>query len=76
MYRLIAIVLSMLSLIICRGSALHCVFHRPFVTRSCRMMSAPFDGNIPLDKLDFSYSRSSGPGGQNVNKVNTKAEIR
>ncbi|NXW93101.1 ICT1 hydrolase, partial [Alopecoenas beccarii] len=27
-------------------------------------------------RLSVSYSRSSGPGGQNVNKVNTKAEIR
>jgi peptidyl-tRNA hydrolase ICT1 len=32
--------------------------------------------HVPLDKIDFSYARSSGPGGQNVNKVNTKAEIR
>jgi len=24
---------------------------------------------IPVDKIEFSYSRSSGPGGQNVNKV-------
>ncbi|KAJ3115649.1 hypothetical protein HDU96_000267 [Phlyctochytrium bullatum] len=29
-----------------------------------------------LDKVDVSFSRSSGPGGQNVNKVNTKVEIR
>ena len=28
------------------------------------------------DKLEVSYSRSSGPGGQNVNCVSTKAEIR
>ncbi|NXN84604.1 ICT1 hydrolase, partial [Bombycilla garrulus] len=28
------------------------------------------------DRLTVSYSRSSGPGGQNVNKVNSKAEIR
>ncbi|KAG8537682.1 hypothetical protein GDO81_024083, partial [Engystomops pustulosus] len=28
------------------------------------------------DRLTISYSKSSGPGGQNVNKVNTKAEIR
>ncbi|KAJ6660345.1 hypothetical protein lerEdw1_017768, partial [Lerista edwardsae] len=28
------------------------------------------------DRLSVSYCRSSGPGGQNVNKVNTKAEIR
>ncbi len=26
--------------------------------------------------LDFTYVRSSGPGGQNVNKVNTKAILR
>lgn len=25
--------------------------------------------------LEFSFSRSSGPGGQNVNKVNTKVEL-
>lgn len=31
---------------------------------------------IPLDKLDFQFARSSGPGGQNVNKLNTKAELR
>uniref|UniRef100_A0A669Q3C5 Large ribosomal subunit protein mL62 n=1 Tax=Phasianus colchicus TaxID=9054 RepID=A0A669Q3C5_PHACC len=28
------------------------------------------------DRVTVSYSRSSGPGGQNVNKVNTKAEVR
>jgi ribosome-associated protein len=27
-------------------------------------------------ELDFSASRSSGPGGQNVNKVSTKMELR
>ena len=27
-------------------------------------------------RLDFQYARSSGPGGQNVNKLNTKAEVR
>ncbi|XP_029456440.1 peptidyl-tRNA hydrolase ICT1, mitochondrial [Rhinatrema bivittatum] len=31
---------------------------------------------IPLDRLTISYSRSSGPGGQHVNKVNSKAEVR
>jgi peptidyl-tRNA hydrolase ICT1 len=29
-----------------------------------------------LNRLEFSYARSSGPGGQNVNKLNTKAEVR
>lgn len=28
------------------------------------------------NELEFSASRSSGPGGQNVNKVNTKVELR
>ncbi|XP_033988984.1 peptidyl-tRNA hydrolase ICT1, mitochondrial [Trematomus bernacchii] len=32
--------------------------------------------HIPVDRLKVSYSRSSGPGGQNVNKVSTKAEVR
>ncbi|XP_076616275.1 large ribosomal subunit protein mL62 [Chaetodon auriga] len=32
--------------------------------------------HIPVDRLRVSYSRSSGPGGQNVNKVSTKAEVR
>jgi len=31
---------------------------------------------IPLNELIFSTSRSGGPGGQNVNKVNTKTELR
>lgn len=34
------------------------------------------DVEIPLDRVEFSFARSSGPGGQNVNKLNTKAEIR
>lgn len=35
-----------------------------------------FQGHIPEGELEISYSRSSGPGGQNVNKVNSKVEIR
>jgi ribosome-associated protein len=31
---------------------------------------------IPESELIFSTSRSRGPGGQNVNKVNTKVELR
>lgn len=31
---------------------------------------------IPATDLKFRYARSSGPGGQNVNKVATKAELR
>lgn len=32
--------------------------------------------NIPLAELGFAFSRSSGAGGQNVNKVNTRVELR
>jgi ribosome-associated protein len=31
--------------------------------------------DIPQDELTFSASRSSGPGGQNVNKVNTRVTL-
>jgi ribosome-associated protein len=31
---------------------------------------------IPLREMTFSASRSGGPGGQNVNKVSTKVELR
>ena len=32
--------------------------------------------SIPLREFRFQFARSGGPGGQNVNKVNTKAELR
>ena len=31
---------------------------------------------IPEEQLEWSFARSSGPGGQNVNKVNSKATLR
>ncbi len=31
---------------------------------------------IPIAEFSFQYARSSGPGGQNVNKVNTKVLLR
>ena len=31
---------------------------------------------IPLREFRFTFARSSGPGGQNVNKLNTKATLR
>ena len=31
---------------------------------------------IPTSEFSFSYMRSSGPGGQNVNKVSTKVRLR
>ena len=36
----------------------------------------PTKKRIPTGELDFSFSRSSGAGGQNVNKVNTKVTLR
>lgn len=31
---------------------------------------------IPLEEIEFTYSRSGGPGGQNVNKVSSKTHLR
>jgi ribosome-associated protein len=31
---------------------------------------------VPLTEFDWSYARSGGPGGQNVNKVESKAVLR
>ncbi len=31
---------------------------------------------VPLSEIVFSFARSSGPGGQNVNKVNSKAVLK
>lgn len=31
---------------------------------------------IPFHEMDFSYARSGGPGGQNVNKTNSAAILR
>jgi ribosome-associated protein len=37
------------------------------------MLSIEGGIEIPHDEFQFSYARSGGPGGQNVNKVNSKA---
>ena len=40
-------------------------------------MNTPFIEFGQLDpEIKFSFSRSGGPGGQNVNKVNSKVELR
>jgi len=32
--------------------------------------------HVPPEQLEFTFVRSSGPGGQNVNKVSSKAQLR
>ena len=32
--------------------------------------------NIPASEIEFTFARSSGPGGQNVNKTYSKAILR
>jgi ribosome-associated protein len=40
------------------------------------MLQINSDLQIPEEEFQWSYSRSGGPGGQNVNKVASKAELR
>lgn len=40
------------------------------------MIAEELRGRIPSNEMVFTASRSSGPGGQNINKVNTKVELR
>ncbi|KAF2219188.1 hypothetical protein BDZ85DRAFT_180726, partial [Elsinoe ampelina] len=45
--------------------------------KQARAWLAKFDADtLPRNIFDFSFSRSSGPGGQNVNKVNSKATLK
>lgn len=40
------------------------------------MIELPQSHEIPKDELHFQYSRASGPGGQNVNKVSSRAQLK
>uniref|UniRef100_A0A3Q1HIM6 Large ribosomal subunit protein mL62 n=2 Tax=Anabas testudineus TaxID=64144 RepID=A0A3Q1HIM6_ANATE len=78
--------------LLCRGAGLNAIQHhvkrnsvginnstlQPSVSYGTRDTDSTQDTqvHIPVDRLTVSYSRSSGPGGQNVNKVSTKAEVR
>ena len=46
----------------------------PLQTRN--EIELPEGVRIPLSELRFSFARSPGPGGQHVNKVNTRVELR
>jgi protein subunit release factor B len=41
-----------------------------------KMFFLVFSGYIPVKELKLTYSTSSGPGGQNVNRVATKVDLR
>lgn len=43
---------------------------------SCSSSCAKFNGVIPTESIEKRYMLSSGPGGQNVQKNETKVEIR
>ncbi len=40
------------------------------------MVDGDINYEIPEEELEFSFARSGGPGGQNVNKVSSKAILR
>lgn len=51
-------------------------YFRSFSSRADDDVKIPMP-EIPKEKLDIKFVKSSaGPGGQNVNKLNTKAEVR
>ncbi|XP_039596357.1 peptidyl-tRNA hydrolase ICT1, mitochondrial [Polypterus senegalus] len=62
----------------------YCVFKKIYSVMSFCDIRRKTSGNeqkqnavdVPLDRLTVTYTRSSGPGGQHVNKVNSKTEIR
>ncbi len=40
------------------------------------MLRLPGGIRVPIGEFSFEFSRGGGPGGQNVNKVNSKATLR
>lgn len=43
---------------------------------SCNTIQVTVDLALPMRALEFEFIRSSGPGGQNVNKVATAVQLR
>ncbi|MBQ9873115.1 MAG: aminoacyl-tRNA hydrolase [Thermoguttaceae bacterium] len=48
----------------------------PSTPKSATSLVVPGVIAIPMEAIEISYARSSGPGGQNVNKVSSKARLR
>ncbi len=48
----------------------------PFSAKSYHLFQLPMDTTQLLPDIQYRFSRSGGAGGQNVNKVATKAELR
>jgi len=46
------------------------------IQSSSTTLEVPGVVSIPLSEIEITYARSSGPGGQNVNKVSSKARLR
>lgn len=44
-------------------------------TPAANVSTDKFNGYIPVEALSITYARSSGPGGQHVNKTNTKVRV-
>ncbi|KAL1986626.1 hypothetical protein VTN96DRAFT_6004 [Rasamsonia emersonii] len=60
-----------------RAAALNAEEHEEEELREAREWLAKLNSkSIPRHICEVSFSRSSGPGGQNVNKVNSKATLR
>jgi ribosome-associated protein len=50
--------------------------HRRGMSRAPQFLVVNSRIRIPLSEFEFRFARSSGPGGQNVNKVNSQAQLR
>lgn len=50
---------------------------KPIQSQSTGISVLPITGSVrvPVSELEFRTSRSSGPGGQNVNKLETRVEL-